>query len=86
MYYSYVNEYGLEGLAASPLSDEDTAKIASSFYAYFLLATDNDALRQEIDPVLKKLAEDGTLTKLGQKYKNRDDTSPELDQFEKTVN
>ena len=86
MYYSYVNEYGLEGLAASPLSDEDTAKIASSFYAYFLLATDNDALRQEIDPVLKKLAEDGTLTKLGQKYQNRDDTSPELDQFEKTVN
>ncbi|NJP40625.1 transporter substrate-binding domain-containing protein [Oscillospiraceae bacterium HV4-5-C5C] len=86
MYNAYVKEYGLEGLTASPVSDDDAAKISSSTYAYFLFALDNDELRQEVNTVLKELQADGTLTKLGQEYQDRDDTAPEADQFEQTLN
>ncbi|MDD4369038.1 MAG: transporter substrate-binding domain-containing protein [Oscillospiraceae bacterium] len=86
MYNAYVEEYGLEGLTASPVSDEDAAKISSTTYAYFLFALDNDELRQQVNTVLKELQADGTLTRLGQEYQDRDDAAPEADQFEQTLN
>ena len=86
MYYSYVEEFDLKGLAHSPVSAEDTARIAKSDYAYYLLPLDQKQLRDDIDGVLKELQADGTLTKLGQEYQKRDDTAPAADQFEKTLN
>ena len=86
MYYSYVEEFDLKGLAHSPVSKEDTARIAKSDYAFYLLPLDQKELRDDIDEVLKELQADGTLTKLGQEYQKRDDTAPAADQFEKTLN
>lgn len=86
MYYAYLEEFSLDGLAASPLSDEDTARIASSFYAYYLLPLDQPGLRDELDSVLKDLQEEGVLTELGIQFQNREDTAPPASEFESAPN
>lgn len=86
MYNAYVEEYGLEGLTATPLSEEDTREIAESDYAYYLLGQDQTQLREDIDEVLAQLQADGTLTALGQEFQGRDDCAPEDDQMVSTPN
>lgn len=86
MYNAYVEEYGLEGLVATPLSEEDTRRIGNSDYAYYLFPLDEPELREAIDEVLVTLQADGTLTALGQEYQGRDDCAPEDEQMAETLN
>lgn len=85
-YYAYAEEYGLEGLSVSPMSDEDTKAITENNYTYLLLPKEETELRDAIDEQLVILQENGTLTELGQEYQQRDDAAPEAEQMVSTPN
>lgn len=84
MFVAYQNEYNFD-IQMTPLSEEDTRAIAENNYAYYLFAYDHDGLRQEVNTVLKKFQEDGTLTKISKEWFGQD-TAPDASQFEKTLN
>ena len=85
MYVSYAKTYGFKDLQSSDVPADEQAGITANLYSYFLFAQDNDALRQEVDTVLKELKADGTLTKIAEKYYSSDQ-APEDDKYEKTIN
>lgn len=84
MYDTYLAEYDYD-LQATDLSQESVDVISKNLNAYFLLPKDQEELRTEIDAVIKELHDDGTLSKLTQKWFNRDLT-PEEDQYNETLN
>lgn len=67
------------------MPEEDAKKIADNLYAYYVLPKNEEELRTELDKALKELKDDGTLTKLSKKWFGQD-TAPEEDRFEKTIN
>ena len=73
------------GLTAIDVPAEEAKTIADNSWTYYLFAKDNDALRQEINAVLKELREDGTLTKYGEEVFGFD-TAPDAAQYEKSIN
>ena len=73
------------GLTAIDVPEEEARTIADNSWTYYLFAKDNDALRQEINAVLKELREDGTLTKYGNEVFGFD-TAPDAAQYEKSIN
>ena len=73
------------GLTAVDVPEEEARTIADNSWTYYLFAKENDALRQEINAVLKELREDGTLTKYGNEVFGFD-TAPDASQYEKTIN
>lgn len=85
MYVSYVKTYGFNDLQSNDVPADEQAGITDDLYSYFLFAQDNDALRQDVDTVLKELKTDGTLTKIAEKYYSSDQ-APEADKYEKTIN
>ena len=85
MYVSYVKTYGFNDLQSNDVPADEQAGITDNLYSYFLFAQDNDALRQDVDTVLKELKTDGTLTKIAEKYYSSDQ-APEDDKYEKTIN
>ena len=85
MYVSYVKTYGFNDLQSNDVPADEQAGITDNLYSYFLFAQDNDALRQDVDTVLKELKTDGTLTKIAEKYYSSDQ-APEEDKYEKTIN
>lgn len=85
MFVSYVETYGFKDLQSTDVPADEQAGITADLYSYFLFAQDNDALRQEVDTVLKELKTDGTLTKIAEKYYSSDQ-APEDDKYEKTIN
>ena len=84
MYDTYLAEYDYD-LQATDLKQESVDIISKNLNAYFLLPKDQENLRTEIDAVIKELRDDGTLSKLTQKWFNRDLT-PEEDQYNETLN
>lgn len=73
------------GLVAVDVPPEEAKTIAENSWTYFLFSKENDALRQEINAVLKELRDDGTLTKYGEEVFGFD-TAPDASQYEKTLN
>lgn len=86
MFNAYDAEYGLDGLVAVQLSEEDAKAIAENDYAYYLFPFDEDELRNAVSEVLVQLQQDGTLTALGQEFQGRDDCAPEDAQMETLLN
>ncbi len=86
MYVAYTAEYEYD-VVATPIEDEDEEIIAKNLYAYYLLPLDDagEELREKINPIIKELKEDGTLAELAEQYFGQD-TSPEAEQYEETVN
>lgn len=84
MFNAYQEEYHYK-IQANEVSEKDAKKIADNLYAYYVLPKDEEELRTELDKALKELKEDGTLTKLSKKWFGQD-TAPEEDRFEKTIN
>lgn len=86
IYNAYIEEYGFD-LQGTLLSEDDTTRIATALDSYFLFAKDEDgaALREEVNEVLKELAEDGTLLELSEEYLGGDQV-PDLDKYGETVN
>ncbi len=84
MFNAYQEEYQYK-IQANEVSEEDAKKIADNLYAYYVLPKDEEELRTELDKALKELKDDGTLTKLSKKWFGQD-TAPEEDRFEKTIN
>jgi polar amino acid transport system substrate-binding protein len=87
IYTAYQEEYGFENLTDYEISDEETARVSDSLNSYFLFAKDEqgEALREEVDTVLKELKEDGTLLKLSEEYFGGDQV-PDDEDFEATLN
>ncbi len=73
------------GLVAVDVPAEEAKTIADNSWTYYLFAKENDALRQEINAVLKELRDDGTLTKYGKEVFGFD-TAPDAAQYEKPIN
>lgn len=73
------------GLTAIDVPEEEARTIADNSWTYYLFAKDNDALRQEINAVLKELRDDGTLTKYGNEVFGFD-TAPDASQYETPIN
>lgn len=86
MFNAYDEEYGLDGLVAVQLSEEDAKAIAENDYAYYLFPLDEEELRNAVSEVLVQLQADGTLTELGQQFQGRDDCAPEAAQMENLLN
>ncbi len=84
MYDTYLAEYDYD-LQATDLDQASVDVISKNLNAYFLLPKDREELRTEINAVIKELHDDGTLSKLTQKWFNRDLT-PEEDQYNETLN
>lgn len=84
MYDTYLAEYDYD-LQETELKQESVDLISKNLNAYFLLPKDQEDLRTEINAVIKELRDDGTLSKLTQKWFNRDLT-PEEDQYNETLN
>lgn len=84
MFKAYQDEYNFK-IQANDVPEEDAKLIADNFYAYYVLPKDEEDLRTELDKALKELKEDGTLTKLSKKWFGQD-TAPEDERFEKTIN
>ena len=87
IYVAYQKEYNFEKLEKHEISAEETEKIAPQLNAYFLFAKneEGEALRKEVNDVLKELKDDGTLAELSKKYFEADQVPDDAD-FEKTVN
>lgn len=85
MFISYVKSYGFDNLQSNDVPADEQAGITSNLYSYFLFAKGNDALRQDVDTVLKELRDDGTITKIAEKYYGSDQ-APEAENYEKTIN
>lgn len=84
MYKAYQDEYHYK-IQANDVPEEDAKLIADNLYAYYILPKGEEELRTELDQVLKELKDDGTLTELSKKWFGQD-TAPEDDRFEKTIN
>ena len=84
MYKAYQDEYNLD-LQANEIPEDEAKLIADNLYSYYILPKDQKDLREKLDDALKELKADGTLTKLSKKWFGQD-TAPEKDKFEKTIN
>lgn len=84
MYKAYQDEYNLD-IQANEIPEDEAKLIADNLYAYYVLPKDQEGLREKLDDALKELKADGTLTKLSKKWFGQD-TAPEDDKFEKTIN
>ena len=84
MYKAYQDEYNLD-IQANEIPEDEAKLIADNLYAYYVLPKDQEELREKLDDALKELKADGTLTKLSKKWFGQD-TAPEDDKFEKTIN
>lgn len=73
MFDSYQKEYNYD-IEATEIPKDETKDIASSLNAYFVLPKDQKKLRDEISEQVKKLAADGTLKELSEKYEGYDGT------------
>lgn len=87
IYNSYLEEFGFQNLQRTELSAEETAKISTALDAYFLFPKTEEgaALREDINAVIKELAEDGTLRELSEKYFGADQV-PDASKFETPIN
>lgn len=84
MYVAYQEQYEFN-IQKNDLSEEDSQKIAENNYAYFLYSYDNKDLRDEVNTALKEMEEDGTISRISEEWFGQD-TAPEKEQFEKTIN
>lgn len=84
MFDSYQKEYHYN-IEATEIPEDQTKDIASSLNAYFILPKDQKKLRDEISEQIKKLAADGTLKELSEKYEGYDGT-PTDEELAKTPN
>lgn len=84
MYKTYLEEYSYD-VQATDLDEESVAMISDNLNAYLLFPQDQQELREVIDEVIKDLKEDGTLTRLTEKWFDRD-LAPDDDQYEETIN
>ncbi|GGH23353.1 transporter substrate-binding domain-containing protein [Paenibacillus segetis] len=73
----YIKEYGLK-LKAIPLSQEDSDRIGVP-YSYLILSKgkNSEQLTKDVNQRIKELIEDGTISKLSEKYLNGD-FAPEI--------
>ena len=85
MFKVYTEEFGFKNLQATELDETSTKFISDNLNAYFLFPKDQDGLRQEINAVVKKLHDDGTIAKLTKKWFDRE-LVPDASQYEKTLN
>ena len=85
MFKVYTEEFGFKNLQATALDEPSTKFISDNLNADFLFPKDQDSLRQEINAVVKKLHDDGTIAKLTKKWFDRE-LVPDDKQYEKTLN
>lgn len=84
MYELYEREFQF-GLKAVDLPEENARAIAENAYIYFLFALNNDALRQDVNAVLKEMRDDGTIKKISEEVLGFDATPP-ADQYNTPIN
>lgn len=84
MYVAYQEQYAYD-VQKVDLSEEDSLAIAENNYAYYLYSYDNEELRDEVNAVLKELKEDGTISRISEEWFGQD-TAPEAEQYESTIN
>ncbi|OFK14641.1 hypothetical protein HMPREF2829_05155 [Aerococcus sp. HMSC072A12] len=79
--------YHYDQLEAHPMSEQDNDYLTTSILAYFLFAKNDkgQALREEVNQVLKEMAEDGTIKKLTEQHFGKDQT-PAKEHYEKPLN
>ena len=80
--------FGLEGkLVANAIDEETEDFLFPQNNTYFLFGKNEKgaALREDVNKVLKKMKEDGTLAQITEKYLGKD-TSPDEKYFEETIN
>ena len=80
--------FGLEGKLVANVIDEETEDfLFPQNNTYFLFGKNEKgaALREDVNKVLKKMKEDGTLAQITEKYLGKD-TSPDEKYFEETIN
>lgn len=84
MYNSYMEEFNYD-VQKNDIPEDEAKMIAENSYAYYIFPQDQKDLREQVDKVLKELKEDGTLTEISKKWYGQD-TAPEDDKFEETIN
>lgn len=84
MYNSYMEEFNYD-VQKNDIPEDEAKMIAENSYAYYIFPQDQKDLREQVDKALKELKEDGTLTEISKKWYGQD-TAPEDDKFEKTIN
>jgi len=84
MYQAYLEEYAYE-VQSHSVPEEDKKTISDNLYAYYIFPQDKEALRAEVNAVLRELKEDGTLAEIGIKWFGQD-ASPAIEEYEETIN
>lgn len=84
MYNSYMEEFNYD-VQKNDIPEDEAKMIAENSYAYYIFPQDQKDLREQVDKALKELKEDGTLTEISKKWYGQD-TAPEDDKFEETIN
>ena len=84
MYNSYMEEFNYD-VQKNDIPEDEAKMIAENSYAYYIFPQDQKNLREQVDKALKELKEDGTLTEISKKWYGQD-TAPEDDKFEETIN
>lgn len=84
MYNEYQKEYSFD-VVGTEIPEDEAKQIADNTYAYYIFPKDQGELRDAVNGVLKELQADGTLTELSEKWFGQD-TAPEAERFEETIN
>lgn len=77
--------YARDDVQKNDIPEDEAKMIAENSYAYYIFPQDQKDLREQVDKALKELKEDGTLTEISKKWYGQD-TAPEDDKFEETIN
>lgn len=85
MFDAYIEEYGITNLTTSPVPDEEVALIAGNLNCYFLLAKDDEELRDAVNEALLTLKENGTLSELSIQFFG-EDYVPDDAEWENKIN
>lgn len=87
VYHANNENYNYHNIVTNPTQEEDSEYFLTENYAYFLLTKDSNSkqIRDDINVILKEMAEDGTIQEISQKYFGQDQT-PNSEQFKSTIN
>lgn len=87
IYYLADQQFDFDQLETTDITEADADYINYVTHAYLLFgnSAEGEELRELINPVLKEMAEDGTIQRLSEEHFGRDQT-PEASNYEETVN
>ena len=87
MFEPYMETFGITELEAHELTGETEKQVLPTVYTYFLFRKDEvgEALREDVNAVIKEMYEDGSLAAFSEKNFGVD-TTPPAEEFEKTIN